>query len=100
MRNEVTARLLVITLLTALALGGCVVAEPQGPYYASEVVTLAPPPPREEIIGVAPAVGYVWIGGYWGWTGGQKTAGAVLKPDPDDKNVSPNELYQYALTIG
>ncbi len=71
MRNEVTARLLVITLLTALALGGCVFAEPRGPYYASEVVTLAPPPPREEIIGVAPAVGYVWIGGYWGWTGGR-----------------------------
>jgi tetratricopeptide (TPR) repeat protein len=37
---------------------------------------------------------------YWGWTGGQKTDAPILKPDPDDKNVSPNELYQYALTIG
>jgi tetratricopeptide (TPR) repeat protein len=37
---------------------------------------------------------------YWGWTGGQKTAAAALKPNPDDKNVAPNELYQYALTIG
>jgi len=37
---------------------------------------------------------------YWGWTGGQKTAAPALKPDPDDKNVAPNELYQYALTIG
>jgi len=37
---------------------------------------------------------------YWGWTGGQKVAAPILKPNPDDKNVSPNELYQYALTIG
>jgi len=37
---------------------------------------------------------------YWGWTGGQKTAAPILKPDPDDKNVAPNELYAYALTIG
>ncbi len=37
---------------------------------------------------------------YWGWTGGQKTAAPVLKPNQDDKNVTPNELYQYALTIG
>jgi tetratricopeptide (TPR) repeat protein len=37
---------------------------------------------------------------YWGWKGGQKTAAPALKPDPDDKNVSPAELYQYALTVG
>ncbi len=37
---------------------------------------------------------------YWGWTGGQKVDAPVLKPNQDDKNVSPNELYQYALTIG
>jgi hypothetical protein len=37
---------------------------------------------------------------FWGWTGGQKTAAPVLKPSQDDKNVSPNELYQYGLTIG
>jgi hypothetical protein len=37
---------------------------------------------------------------YWGWTGGQKTSAPNLKPNPDDKNVSPNELYQYALTVG
>ena len=34
---------------------------------------------------------------FWGWTGGQKTAAAVLKPNQDDKNVSPRELYEYAL---
>jgi hypothetical protein len=40
------------------------------PIYVNE----SPPPPREEVIvGLAPAPGYVWVGGYWtrrpaGWT--------------------------------
>lgn len=53
----------------ALALAGCVVA-PVGP-YAGEVVVAeeAPPAPRYEVVPVAPAVGYVWIGGYWNWVG-------------------------------
>lgn len=37
---------------------------------------------------------------YWGWVGTQKEAADVLKPNPDDKNVSPRELYEYALTQG
>ena len=37
---------------------------------------------------------------YWGWTGGQKTSAPALKPNQDDKNVAPAELYKYALTIG
>ncbi len=37
---------------------------------------------------------------YWGWAGTQKEAADVLKPNPDDKNVSPRELYEYALTQG
>jgi tetratricopeptide (TPR) repeat protein len=37
---------------------------------------------------------------YWGWDGTQKEAAAALKPNPDDKNVSPRELYEYALTQG
>src|SRR5258708_34600214 len=91
MRNKVPAPLLVIPLPPALALGGCVFAEPQGPYYASEVVTVAPPPPREEIIGVAPAVGYVWIGGYWGWTGGRHEWGTGRwgAPPPRDPRGPP-----------
>jgi|SRR5579883_210030 len=44
--------------LTACAGGGYV-------YYAS-----APPPPlREEVFGVAPGPGFVWISGYWGYRG-------------------------------
>lgn len=53
----------------ALFLAGCVVA-PAEPYYGEPVV-VSPPPPRVEVIGVAPAPGYVWIGGYWGWTSGR-----------------------------
>jgi tetratricopeptide (TPR) repeat protein len=37
---------------------------------------------------------------YWGWTGTQKTAAAILKPNQDDKNVTPREIYEYALTQG
>jgi hypothetical protein len=33
------------------------------------VVTLAPPPPPVETIYVAPAPGYVWVGGDWTWRG-------------------------------
>jgi WXXGXW repeat (2 copies) len=57
-------------LLMSALLSGCVIA-PARPYYAAddEVVMAAPPPPQQEYIGVAPAVGYVWLGGYWGWTG-------------------------------
>lgn len=53
--------------VAALALAGCVLA-PVGP-YPGEVVGEAPPPPRVEIVGVAPYPGWLWIGGYWGWGG-------------------------------
>jgi WXXGXW repeat (2 copies) len=33
------------------------------------VVTRAPPPLRVETQTVAPGQGYVWMGGYWRWTG-------------------------------
>jgi len=61
-----------IALLTlgATALSGCIVA-PARPYYAEEPVMVAPPPPQAEVIGVAPAPGLVWVGGYWNWVGGR-----------------------------
>ena len=52
-----------------LVLGGCVVA-PVGPYYG-EPVPVAPPPPQVEYYGAPPVAGYVWLGGYWNWTGGR-----------------------------
>lgn len=64
------ARALALVLATA-SLGACVVA-PARPYYGGGAyVTVEPPAPRVEVIGVAPAPGYLWIGGYWGWNGGR-----------------------------
>lgn len=63
-------KLIATALLLGFIASGCIVA-PVQPYYPGEAVAVAPPPPREEVIGVAPAAGYIWIGGYWGWVGGR-----------------------------
>src|SRR5690348_5879535 len=55
-------------LLLSLTLAGCVVT-PVGD-YAYDGVYQAPPPPRYEVIGVAPAPGFFWIGGSWYWERG------------------------------
>jgi len=55
-------------LLLAAALSGCVVAPVP---YGGAVAYEAPPPPRYEVIGVAPAPGYFWIGGAWFFEGGR-----------------------------
>jgi hypothetical protein len=59
-----------LALLVSAAISGCVVVPDQG-HYAGGVVMVAPPPLREEVIGVAPEPGYVWIAGYWSWVGGR-----------------------------
>jgi hypothetical protein len=56
-------------VMAAMTLSGCVVTA--RPAYVGETVMVAPPPPQEEVIGVAPAPGYIWFGGYWGWEGGR-----------------------------
>jgi len=62
-------KLAAISVLAAL-LGGCIVAAPPPHrYYVGTVVYSAPPPPRVEEYGPPPAVGYVWLGGYWRWGG-------------------------------
>ena len=78
------------TLLCAgVTLAGCIV-EPVGPrggyagggyapggyvqggaYVPLADVEIAPPQPRVEVIGVAPFMGALWIGGYWGWQNGR-----------------------------
>lgn len=75
-------RWLVVALGTVV-LGGCVVA-PADPYYTGGPVMVAPPPPRVEVVGVAPAPGYIWIDGYWGWYGNrhQWTPGRWEAPRP------------------
>jgi hypothetical protein len=57
-------------VLASVTLTGCVVAPAPG-YYAGGPVMVAPPPPQVEVVGVAPAPGLVWVGGYWNWVGGR-----------------------------
>ena len=38
-------------------------------YYPGAVVTVAPSAPLVEVVGVAPAAGDVWFGGYCNWVG-------------------------------
>lgn len=65
--NRLTRIALLAAAASSLFLGGCVIATAQPAYVRYEPVLVAPPPPRVEIIGVAPYPGYVWIGGYWTW---------------------------------
>jgi hypothetical protein len=57
-------------LLSASLLSGCIVAPPPGYYRGVPVVTIAPPVPQVEVVGVAPTAGYIWFPGYWDWAGG------------------------------
>jgi hypothetical protein len=60
---------LLAAAMSTLTLAGCVVAPAPHAHVRYEPVMVAPPPPRVEVIGVAPYPGHVWIGGYWGWSG-------------------------------
>jgi hypothetical protein len=74
----------------ALGLSACVVAPLPAPAVSPEqggpivVAPMAPPPPQTEVIVAAPAPGYIWIGGYWGWVGGRHiwTPGRWVAPRP------------------
>ena len=59
-----------VLALASVTLAGCVVAPAPG-YYDGGPVMVAPPAPQVEVVGVAPAPGYVWVGGYWNWVGGR-----------------------------
>jgi hypothetical protein len=61
-------QLFISSLVAALLLAGCVVTPEPYSYYDGPVY-VDPPPPRVEYPGYAPVAGYVWIGGYWSWTG-------------------------------
>jgi YXWGXW repeat-containing protein len=73
-------RTLAVAALCSAALPACVVAPAQPyPYGYSEpagsvvVTDVAPPAPYYEPVPVAPYPGAIWIGGYWGWSGGRHT---------------------------
>jgi YXWGXW repeat-containing protein len=60
------ARLLSLAALLGLG-AACAPNPPPGAMY----VERRPPPVRVEVIGVAPGPGFIWIGGFWRWGGGQ-----------------------------
>jgi len=61
----------VAAAVLCVGLSACVVY-PYGDYYGA-AVAVAPPAPIVETYGVAPAPGYIWLGGYWNWVGGRYT---------------------------
>jgi hypothetical protein len=80
------------TLLGAV-LSGCVATvRPVVPTVGVEVAApgveivapSAPPAPQVEVVGVAPAPGYFWVGGAWFWEGGRYAwhAGRWMAPRP------------------
>jgi hypothetical protein len=77
--RQPSAALLLTTVLAACSLSACVVV-PDRPYYGGNsgynngdnyndgpVVNVPPPAPQSEYVGPAPALGYVWITGFWAW---------------------------------
>jgi hypothetical protein len=60
-----------MSLLSVLLLAGCAADfSVQGSFPAPLSVAAAipaPPPPRYEVIPVAPSRDYVWVGGRWVW---------------------------------
>ena len=60
-----------LILVTLLSLSACVVRARPVEYTDAEIVTVAPPAERVEIITPAPSPNHVWIRGHWGWQGGR-----------------------------
>ena len=71
MSNNVRVRsLLLLVLVLVLVAGvsaGCVMNAP--PRVGVVYITRQPPVERVEVISAAPAVGFVWIRGWWAWRG-------------------------------
>lgn len=67
------------------------------------------PPPQAELSGVTqvwqrvnncgPATLAMALS-FWGWKGTQANTANALKPDPNDRNVSPEEMAAYARKVG
>jgi hypothetical protein len=72
-------RLATAVVLAGVSLLSACIVVPSGRRYSNEVpyagggevVTVAPPQPEYEVVGVAPVAGYIWIGGFWNWVGGR-----------------------------
>jgi hypothetical protein len=86
----------VMLALASVTLTGCVV-RPAPVYVEGGPVMVAPPPPQVEVVGVAPAPGLVWIGGYWNWVGGHHVwvAGRWDAPPPGYHVWVPHRWVPY-----
>lgn len=74
-------------LAVSILMSGCVVAPASVPYAVAAdgvYAPVAPPAPQMEVIPPIPFVGAVWIGGYWGWSGGRHVwvQGHYSRPNP------------------
>jgi hypothetical protein len=94
-----TVGLLVVA--TVVVTSGCVIrarARPVGVYYTTgEVYATAPmPPPRVEVVTVAPRSGYVWTRGHWHWNGGSWVwvSGRWVAPRSGYVWVAPSYVYR------
>jgi hypothetical protein len=63
---SVLRRLALPTVVAATLMGGLVAGESSA---SAQVIAIAPPAPRVEIIPPAPSPAHVWAPGYWGWRG-------------------------------
>ncbi len=74
-RTQLARSIVFAALASGTLLSGCVVrgsvGVPAPAVYVGGTVSVAPPPPQVEVIGVPPQPGYVWLGGYWNWVGGR-----------------------------
>jgi hypothetical protein len=66
-----------VLLAGSLGLGGCAVlpAHDYGDYddrYCERETVIVTPPPRVEYRGVPPAIGYIWVDGYWNRIGSRQ----------------------------
>jgi len=93
----ISFRIAVAGTLLGTLLSGCVVtARPVVPAVGVEVIApSAPPVAQVEVVGVAPAPGYFWVGGAWFWEGGRYAwhPGHWMAPRPGYRWVPHNWVY-------
>jgi hypothetical protein len=88
-------RVCLIPFALVLGTSGCVVV-PDQRHFVDGVVLVAPPAPRDEVVGSPPSPDYVWVGGYWNWVGDRHewVPGHWSLPRPGHHWVAPQWTRQ------
>ena len=70
----------VVVVVLVFGLGACASAPPPDAVY----VEAAPPPRQQETVVISPGPGYVWVPGWWNWSGTKYVwvPGVWLQPPP------------------